>query len=214
MTKAEKIQFTLSYLVSFAMLFGAAWSLFTGQWLNAFLALLAFFFTYIPALISWNYKIILPIEFELIVVIFVYATLNMGLIQEYFEYYWWWDAVSHASLGLLMGFVGFLIVFTFNFTERIPLKLSPFFIALFSFTFSMAIGAVWEIYEFGIDKLLGYNWQESSLDDTMSDIILDAIGAIIVSICAYFYVKNIKIPIFQLLIGKFVKNNPKIFDKW
>jgi len=75
------------------------------------------------------------------------------------------------------------------------------------------MGAVWEIFEFSMDQLLGANMQKNGLTDTMWDLIVNGGGAIIASTVGYIYIKTGQIPIFNNLINKFIKNNPKLFKK-
>lgn len=201
----------ISYLITLSIVLGIGGALYTSQWFLAFLAGLALFLTYLPSIFEKKYKIILPIEFELLITLFIYASFYLGMIRDYYDYYWWWDIMMHTTSGVFLGFVGFLIVYTLNFEKKIELKLSPLFIALFSFIFAMAIGALWEVYEFTLDSIFGSMHQLDSLTDTMWDLILDAVGALFVSILGYFYVKRVKIAIFDQLITKFVRKNPNLF---
>jgi uncharacterized membrane protein YjdF len=75
-------------------------------------------------------------------------------------------------------------------SSKINIKRSPIFVAFFSFCFAVAMGAIWEIYEYSMDKSLGLFMQRGSLDDTMIDIILDTVGALIFAILGYFKHKD------------------------
>ena len=87
----------------------------------------------------------------------------------------------------------------------------PIWIAIFAFCFGVAIGAVWEIFEFGMDQIFGMNMQKSGLIDTMWDLIVDSIGAMLTSFIGYFYIKGKKTPLFTRFLQKFTKENPKYF---
>ena len=89
----------------------------------------------------------------------------------------------------------------------------PGFVALFVFAFSMMMGSVWEIFEFSIDSFFGFNMQKSGLVDTMWDLIVDAIGALFISILGYFYVKGGSSLLFDRMIRKFLTNNKKLFKR-
>jgi uncharacterized membrane protein YjdF len=85
--------------------------------------------------------------------------------------------------------------------NRHELKARPWVIAIFSFSFAIAIGVIWEIVEFSIDSFFGFNMQKSGLIDTMSDLIVDAVGAMFASAIAFFYLKSKK----ALIFGNIVK---------
>ena len=82
------------------------------------------------------------------------------------------------------------------------MKLSPLFVALFAFCFALATGAVWEIYEYACDALMGLNMQKyateqgaqlvgrAALRDTMKDIIFDALAALLVAAAGYFSIRK------------------------
>ena len=112
----------------------------------------------------------------------------------------------------MLGALGFSMIAIFNKAERIPLNLSPLFIAAFAFCFALAMGALWEIYEFSADALFGTNMQKFALDDgtplvgqaalrdTMKDIIVDTLGALVMSVVGYISLKYKKGWIEKLMI--------------
>jgi uncharacterized membrane protein YccC len=181
------------------------------RWLLLFTTTLILILTYIPQAIERRYNIQIPIEFEFIIILFIYASLFLGEIRSYYTRYWWWDIILHTSSGLALGFIGFLILYILYAQQKIQAK--PFWIALFAFCFALAIGSVWEIIEFIADQLLGTTMQKSGLIDTMWDLIVDAVGALITSFIGYFYIRGKHPPLFTRLINKFVKENPKYFQK-
>ena len=106
--------------------------------------------------------------------------------------------------SLMLGFFGFMFITILNRDEHTLMRLSPFFVSLFAFCFAVTIGAIWEIYEFTMDGLMGFNMQKHStangipleghlaLADTMKDIIIDAIGAFAASLMGYIGLKQNK----------------------
>ena len=84
-------------------------------------------------------------------------------------------------------------------------KASPILIVIFGFSFAVAIGSIWEIFEFTMDSILGFNMQKSGLIDTMSDLIVDAIGAAVAAFVGYFYLIRKKIKKKLILIRKLRK---------
>ena len=104
-----------------------------------------------------------------------------------------------------------------NENERIGLSLQPRFVALFAFTFAVAIGTLWEIFEFSMDRNLGLTMQkpmlgdDSGLTDTMWDLIVDVIGALIISLLGLWYMVRKKRSFIDLWIQKFISRNPRLF---
>lgn len=102
----------------------------------------------------------------------------------------------------MLGALGFILVSVLNDSQRVPLSLSPGFVALFSFCFALSCGAVWEIYEYTFDGLLGLNMQKfvtaagetlsgrAALEDTMKDLIVDACAAAAMSLMGYFRIRK------------------------
>src|SRR5690606_28694535 len=90
------------------------------------------------------------------------------------------------------------------------LGLRPSFVALFAFTFSLSLGALWEIFEFGMDQIFGLNMQKSGLVDTMWDLIVDTLGAATISIMGYFHLKTVHVDSFlERWIEKFLRGNAR-----
>ncbi|WP_230868762.1 hypothetical protein [Iocasia frigidifontis] len=118
----------------------------------------------------------------------------------------------HTFSGIILGFVGFILIYFLNRDENIDILLNPLFIAIFSFTFAVSIGVVWEIFEFSMDSLFGFNMQKSGLVDTMWDLIADCIGGSIAAYCGYNYLKKGLPSYFEKAARKILKNNSQFFD--
>ncbi|PIN79673.1 hypothetical protein COV16_02870 [Candidatus Woesearchaeota archaeon CG10_big_fil_rev_8_21_14_0_10_34_8] len=208
----DKIMIGTSFLLRILILIEAvtaAWN--KNLWL-LFLTLCILILTFIPSFIERNYKINLPLELQFIVVVFISFSLFLGEMRSYYVKFWWWDVLLHSMSGIVLAFVGFLIVYIL-YTEK-KIRMRPRFVLLFSFCFAVAIGSLWEIVEFTLDSFLGLQMQEASLFDTMLDLIVDSISALIVSVAGYFYVKRKKSSLFfRHLVERFVKANPKLFRR-
>ena len=115
----------------------------------------------------------------------------------------------HTISGTVLGMIGFLFVYLLNEKGDANVNLSPAFVIIFAFCFALAIGVFWEFFEYGSDRLFGYNMQrfrlpgEDGLVDTMNDLIVDAVGAGIACILGWLYMKKQNDTLF---------NN--FFDKW
>lgn len=188
-----------------------------GQWLNAFLVLMIMAGTLAPALVRQWWTVDIPLEFQVLTIAFVFAAVFLGEIRSYYERYWWWDIGLHGLSGLLLGILGFLLVYVLNESERIELHMRPRFVAIFAFFFAVSVGAVWEMFEFGMDSLFGTSMQKpmlgdpSGLTDTMWDLIVDAAGALVICTLGWFYMRQGKRSFIEHWIRKFIKRNPHLF---
>lgn len=181
------------------------------QWMNVVLTATVIALTVLPAAMERQLKVSIPPEFELLAILFVFASIFLGEVRGYYVRFWWWDALLHTGSGLMLGLVAFLLVYVLNQNDRIDLHLKPGFVALFSFAFAMAVGSVWEIFEYAMDVHFGLNMQKSGLRDTMWDLIVDAVGALIFAITGYLYMRRgWRSPIFRS-VERFVRANPNMF---
>ena len=193
--------------------------LYRQSWLSLFLVTCILATVFSPILFRKRMQMEIPAEFHLISVVFVFSALYLGEIQGFYARFWWWDIVLHTSAGLLMGILGFLLVYVINESKRVHINLTPGFIAFFAFTFALAIGSIWEIFEFAMDQLAGTNMQKpflndpSGLTDTMWDMIVNAIGAFVISFMGYGYLKRKKNFFMRDWIRSFISKNPNMFKK-
>jgi len=168
--------------------------------------------TFAPLLMASYFHLKIPLEFDTIAVIFIYMSLFLGEVQDFYVKFWWWDLVLHASSGFLLGITGFFMVYLLNQDKKANMHLTPGFIALFAFMFSQGLGSLWEIFEFGMDQIFGLNMQKSGLVDTMGDLIINACAAATISLLGYGYMKSPKVDSFlERAIEQFVRENPRIF---
>ena len=150
-------------------------------------------------------------------IIFLYCAIFLGEVRKFYYVIPRWDDILHCISSLMTGLLGFLLVSILNSDEKVRINLSPIFVALFAFCFSLSIGAVWEIYEFLADHFLGFNMQKFMLEDgtvlvghkaivdTMMDFIVDCFGALIASTIGYVSLKIKKGWVHSLLRFKKVK---------
>jgi len=187
--RIDKVKIVVCIGLRAIVAIGTVMSLVEYDWENFALSLLALFTLFLPSIIEKKFRIEFPTFFEIIVVVFLFCSIYLGSINSFYDIIWWWDIALHTLSGVIIAALGFSLVDILNNNERLSLRLSPVFVAIFSFSFSLALGALWEIYEFGMDSIFGMNMQKSGLVDTMWDLIVDAIGALIFSIVAYFKLK-------------------------
>lgn len=188
-----------------------------GQWLNALLILAIAVLILLVTVFSDRLVVQLPAEFQLLALVFVFAALFLGEVRSYYDRIWWWDIALHGTSGLLMGILGFLLVYVLNASQAIAISMRPRFIAFFAFMFAIAVGALWEIFEFAMDALVGTRMQKpmfddpSGLTDTMWDMIVNTIGAALISTWGWWYLKRERHSFIDSWIQKFIRRNPDWF---
>ena len=169
-----------------------------------------------PAL-SRRLSVEIPSEIELTAVLFIFATLFLGEVRDWYERYWWWDAALHTGSGLLLGMLGFIIVYVLNEDEAVDMHMRPAFVALFAFFFAVGLGAIWEVFEFAMDQWFGTNMQPatandpSGLTDTMQDLIVDTIGAAAVSLWGWRYLRRPHRQRIDSWAARFIARHPRLF---
>lgn len=225
-TRREKIYIGISYFIRISIIIAIILSIYTQNWINFFVSFITLFLIYLPIFFAEKFEVHLPLEFQTIIILFIYAGIFLGEVREFYINFWWWDSILHAFSGLALGFAGFLILYIFYKSGKFDAN--PFWIAVFSFCFALALGALWEIFEFFVDSFFETNMQRArfsieiiekygssriSLYDTMWDLILDASGALIASISGYFYLVKGDAPIISRLIKIFEEKNPRLFLK-
>lgn len=208
-----------------------------GNWNNVFLCILTLVLFTVPTLITQKLNINLPSFLEISVYLFIYAAEILGEIQNFYGIFSHWDTMLHTLNGFLCGAIGFSLIDIINREERFHIKMSPIFISIVAFCFSMTVGVLWEFFEFTADRYLNLDMQkdrivevissveinkedknipvvikditkteiytkdtekivieggylELGINDTMKDLFVNFIGALVFSIFGYLYVKN------------------------
>lgn len=206
-------QLTVALLLKLTLFIGACFAAYQGRYQATVEILIIIFITFLPVILGRRFDVKIPHEFELIAVIFIYASLFLGEVHGYYLRFWWWDVVLHTGSGFLLGIVGFLLVYVLNEKKEIHLHMKPGFVALFAFVFAVALGGIWEVFEFTMDQLFGLNMQKSGLVDTMWDLIVDTIGALTISMLGYGYLTTAGTSSFlEKWIENFIEKNPRFFS--
>ena len=213
-------------------------SLLRREYQSMFLCALSLVLMVLPSIISKKLKIVLPSTLEIIILLFIFAAEILGEIHSFYVRIPNWDTMLHTINGFLCAAIGFCLVDMLNRNDQFSFKLSPLYLAIVSFCFSMTVGVLWEFYECGVDQLLGMDMQKDTvvhvinsvnldptrsntvihiqdivdtivvhsdgtqeslglggyLDlgiiDTMKDLLVNFIGAVVFSTIGYFYVKQ------------------------
>ncbi len=204
-----------------------------GSYESAFYCALALALLYVPSWVQVQLRIELPPALEISVLCFIFAAEILGEVHAFYVRIPGWDTMLHTINGFLAAAVGFSLVKLLNDSKKITFDLSPFYLSLVAFCFSMTIGVLWEFFEFSMDWWFGSDMQKDtvihalhsvSLDptasnkvvtipditevtvngqdlglggyldigliDTMKDLFVNFIGAVVFSVGGYFYLKS------------------------
>ncbi len=208
------------------------------EYQSVFLCGLSLILMLMPSIISKRLKIVLPDTLEIVILLFIFAAEILGELNSFYVRVPHWDTMLHTINGFLCAAIGFALVDMMNREEQFTFQLSPLYLAIVSFCFSMTVGVLWEFFEFSGDYFLGMDMQKDTvlnaihsvnldptltntvihvrdisdviivhsdgtqqalglggyLDigivDTMKDLMVNFIGAVVFSFLGYFYVKR------------------------
>lgn len=148
----------------------------TGNYQYVFLCVLVLILFAVPEMVEKKMGILLPDTLEVIILLFIFSAEILGEVQSFYTHFPYWDTVLHTINGFLCAAIGLSLVEILNNSERVSIRLSPFFVAVVAFCFSMTVGVVWEFFEFGMDMLFGLDMQKDTIVHTISSIALDPAG--------------------------------------
>lgn len=219
-TQTKSVHYRLSLVLKAILIIEAAFAVWEQQWQTAAITGGIIAITLFPLFMEKQFRVYIPSIFEFLAVLFIFASLFLGEVRDYYLRFWWWDTVLHAASGLLFGIIGFLMVHIINETRHVEFHMKPGFVAFFAFLFAVGIGTIWEIFEFGMDSIFGMNMQKamlgdpSGLTDTMWDLIVDTLGALVIAVLGYGYQKaSMKDSFIKRWIYAFIKSNPRLFRR-
>ena len=133
---------------------------------NVFLCVLTLFLFGVPNMVQHRLDIELPNTLEIIILLFIYAAEILGEINAYYVTFPYWDTVLHTLNGFLCAAVGFSLLDILNREEKIGFSLSPLYLAIVAFCFSMTVGVIWEFFECTMDQLFLLDMQKDTVVNT------------------------------------------------
>lgn len=140
---------------------------------NMFLCLLTLVLFILPTIFERRLKVDFPDTLEIIIMLFIFAAEILGEIRSYYTLFPHWDMMLHTLNGFLCAAVGFCLVDLFDREERFSLQLSPAFMSIVAFCFSMTIGVFWEFFEYMMDSVLLFDMQKDTVVNVISTVNLD-----------------------------------------
>ena len=229
----RKLVYGIYFFLRLSVIVMLVLQFFNGNYENMLLCVLTLALFMLPSALERRLHIDLPDTLEIIILLFIYAAEILGEIQSFYITFPYWDTMLHTMNGFLCAAIGFALVDLLNRHERISLSLSPFYMAIVAFCFSMTVGVVWEFFEFFMDAFFGtdmqkdtiihtihsvtldpthsnqvvtiHNIQDTAVNgsslglngyldigiiDTMKDLFVNFLGALVFSVCGYFYARS------------------------
>ena len=161
------------YLLRLVVILIMVNQLFNRNYENVFFCLLALLLFAIPSFIETHTRIEIPPAMENSILFFIFAAQILGEMRAYYVAYPFWDTMLHTANGFLAAAIGFSLVEILNQSEKGTFRLSPFFVAVVAFCFSMTIGVLWEFLEYFMDMVFGTDMQKDTIVHTIRSVMLD-----------------------------------------
>ena len=162
----------LRFLVIVALII----QIFLKNWNNVFLCLLTLLLFLVPSILDRKFNIEIPNTLEIIILLFIYASLILGEISYFYKVFPYWDIILHTINGFICAGIGFSLVDILNQNDKVHMHLSSVFVALVAFCFSMTIGVLWEFYEYGVDNFTNHDMQKDSIVTQIKSVSLNKEG--------------------------------------
>lgn len=171
--KEHKSSFIVFSVLRASILVILVHQIITGHFENVYLYVLTLMLLFVPSLIQVQFKIEIPPVLEIIIMCFIYAAEILGTINSFYDIIPFWDTMLHTLNGFLAAAIGFSLVWLLNDSETQDINLSPIYLCVVAFCFSMTIGVIWEFAEFGMDQLFQMDHQRDTIVSTVNSRLLD-----------------------------------------
>ena len=149
---------------------------FNGNFENVFLCILTLILFLLPTIFEKSLQIDLPNALEIIILLFIFAAEILGEIRAFYTTFAYWDTMLHTINGFLCAAIGFSLLDMCNRHKRVSLSLSPVYMAIVAFCFSMTIGVLWEFFECTMDQFFLLDMQKDTVVNVISSVNLDPTG--------------------------------------
>lgn len=148
-------------------------AVFRQEYQNVFLCGLSLVLLVMPSIVAHKLEIVLPSTLEVIILLFVFAAEILGELNSFYVRVPHWDTMLHTINGFLCAAIGFALVDMLNRNDRFSIQLSPAYLALVSFCFSMTVGVLWEFFEFAGDYFLALDMQKDTVVNAINSVNFD-----------------------------------------
>lgn len=174
--REHRSSFAVYMILRFLVILAMIRQFFLGNYESVFLCILTLLLLIMPSIVQLKLKVELPTGLEIILLLFIFAAEILGEIRAFYTLFPGWDTMLHTVNGFLMAAIGFALVDLLNRESRMTFKLSPLYMAMVAFCFSMTVGVLWEFFEFGMDQLFMLDMQKDWIVNKISTVMLDPTG--------------------------------------
>ena len=197
--KKSPAQFVVYIVLRAVVIVVMIMQIFNRNWNDVFFCAVTLVLFLIPSFIERRIKVNVPDTLEIIVLLFIFAAEILGEIRGYYIHVPGWDTALHTANGFLAAAIGLALIDILNRNDRFAISLSPLFVVMVSFCFSMTVGVIWEFFEYSMDLFFGMDMQKDTiingfvdmgLHDTMKDLLVNFLGAAVFSLLGYVHIKN------------------------
>lgn len=175
--KEKPVVATVYIILRFLVLGMMVAQFFNRNFENVFLCVLTLILFLLPTILEKQLQIDLPNALEIIILLFIFAAEILGEISSYYTTFAYWDTMLHTLNGFLCAAIGFSLVDLCNRHKRVSLSLSPIYMAIVAFCFSMTIGVLWEFFECAMDVFFFLDMQKDTVVNSISSVMLDPTGS-------------------------------------
>ena len=202
------VNFLLLNIIRGLLILAFLMSLYSNRPLVLMFSIIGFIATFLPQISKALFGANFPAEYEVLILLFIYGVLFLGDVRGVFAGFWWWDVLLNFAAAIALSIVGLTILYVLYKDKKITAN--PFIIAFLTFSFSLAMGTVWEVIEFALDTFMNTTLQESAID-TMQDLVVNMLGALLVSLAGYSFIKDGRMKVVSEFVIKQMNKYPKIF---
>lgn len=171
--REHKASFAVYTILRLLVILMMILQVFNRNYENVFLCILTLLLFTVPSFIQVEFKIELPSTLEIIIFLFIFSAEILGEIQSFYLRFPFWDTILHTLNGFLCAAIGYSLVDLLNKDPRVQLHLSPLFMSITAFCFSMTIGVMWEFFEFSMDTFVGLDMQKDTIIHAITSVNLD-----------------------------------------
>lgn len=184
--KSITVGTALSWLMKIILVGLLPYEVYTENYLFAIATCLSIAFSFIPAMVERNYRIHLPLELDFLITSAIFLNTFMGEWLKFYEKIRLWDKFMHFYATAVAAILAFMVVYSLHYARKLRLTLP--FIWVFTVVFAIAMGAMWELFEFWVDSLFGKRMQKG-LPDTMWDMMYNLAAGVIIAVLGVIYVR-------------------------
>ena len=166
--KSIAVYLILRILVVVSMIF----QMILGNFQNAVMCMVVLILFTLPTIVSEKFKIGIPSLLESLIYIFIFSTTILGEINNFYGLIPFWDTILHTLNGFICAGIGFSLVDILNQNSK-KIHLSPMYVVLVAFCFSMTVGVLWEFCEFTADSLLKTDMQKDRIVQSIATVKLN-----------------------------------------